>query len=133
MSGIAQVLHRWSRRKAGLNDEGQGPTPERKDATPPDLPPVECLDAEADFAPFMSRAVPAGLRKAALRRLWRLDPGFGRSDGMNDYDEDFNDPARTQRLIRTAYRIGCGMLAEDRPGASTPEETPAEAHRQRRG
>jgi hypothetical protein len=52
------------------------------------MPPVETLTAESDFAPFLSHGVSDGLRRKALRILFR-QPACNITDGLNDYDEDY--------------------------------------------
>lgn len=90
-------LSRWSRRKRGA--EGAAPSPavlEAPQAEGPgkketaaeaatsegeiipeelaQLPSLDDLTAETDFAAFLRRGVPQALRNAALRRAWALDP-----------------------------------------------------------
>lgn len=52
------------------------------------LPPMESLTLASDFTVFMQPGVPKAVQASALRKLWRLDPAFGRSDGL---DSDFVD------------------------------------------
>ena len=97
-------LSRWSRRKGAVRAaeapdrpppapadpaEGEAATeavaPDDRqaagaggDALTPDeiarLPSVDDLTAEMDLSVFLRKGVPDGLRKAALRRMWSLDP-----------------------------------------------------------
>lgn len=53
-----------------------------------ELPSIASLTADSDFTVFMAPDVPAAVRAAALRKLWRTNPIFGRSDGL---DSDFLD------------------------------------------
>ncbi len=123
-------LNRWSRRKleqeeaqAGT-DAGAAPSQadsageadeqhrvelqkNREDAEAIDL---ESLDAESDYAPFFRDGVPKALKSAALRTLWRSSPVFANLDGLNDYDENFNDPDRIKKFVGTAWRVGKGYL-----------------------
>ncbi len=57
------------------------------------LPSLQELTAETDIRGFLHRAVPAGLRNAALKRMWALDPAIRDFVGPVDYAWDFNDPA----------------------------------------
>lgn len=108
MSSEDRPLSRWSRRKAearrkrgsaapAIEDAPQAavpadpPTREDPDAPPPDLPDVESLTAESDFAAFMKEGVPKQLRTLALRKLWTSDPTFNVIDEMIEYGEDFTD------------------------------------------
>jgi hypothetical protein len=54
-----------------------------------DLPPVDSLDKDSDYTPFLNAGVPGKLARAALRKLWSSDPAFNIRDGLDDYDEDF--------------------------------------------
>jgi hypothetical protein len=95
-------LERWSRRKraqdqaTNTDQESEAavavPAVETAPAEPvltdADMPPVESLDSESDFSPFMSPGVSEQLRTRALRKLFHL-PAFNITDGLNDYDEDF--------------------------------------------
>lgn len=58
---------------------------------PEDLPDIESLDSSSDYTAFLKDKVPERLRKMALQKLWRSDPVFANLDGLNDYDEDFNN------------------------------------------
>ena len=55
-----------------------------------DLPPIDSLDKDSDYTPFLADGVPEKLARAALRKMWRSDPVFGFRDGLDDYDEDFS-------------------------------------------
>ncbi len=84
------LLRRWSRRKAQARAETESPAPagvehgsatEAPDpvelsATPApvltdaDMPPIESLDKDSDYRPFMSSGVSEALRLRALRRMF---------------------------------------------------------------
>ena len=55
-----------------------------------DLPPIDGLDKDSDYTPFLAEGVPEKLARAALRKMWMSDPAFGIRDGLDDYDEDFS-------------------------------------------
>jgi hypothetical protein len=123
-------LDRWSRRK--LEQETAEPEPEVGAAQPPsdkddsddeqirlelqkncedaEAIDFETLDAESDYSPFFKDGVPKALKSAALRTLWRSSPVFANLDGLNDYDENFNDPDRIKKFVGTAWRVGKGYL-----------------------
>lgn len=121
---------RWSRRKSGEEparlDADDSDRPRSSEASeqppsvapPPDLPDIGSLDQASDFSVFMSRAVPDAIRNRALRRLWQLDPALANLDGLNDYDEDFTRAGQIMDQIKTAYRIGRGMVREEPEDAS---------------
>ena len=54
-----------------------------------DLPPVDGLDKDSDYTPFLGDGVPEKLARAAMRKLWRSDPIFAFRDGLDDYDDDY--------------------------------------------
>ena len=97
-------LSRWSRRKHAAK-RGEAPAPElaqapappaalpaaAPDAAPAPLPPVESLTPESDFTPFMRSDVDPGLRRHALRTLFR-DERFNVMDGLDVYIDDFSKP-----------------------------------------
>ena len=64
-----------------------------------------------DFKAFLSKTVPAHLRKRALRKLWRSNPVLACVDGLNDYDDDYLTGSYGQGPISTTYQVGKGMLS----------------------
>ena len=92
-------LAKWSERKLAQAPseaaetaalvEPAGSVPDEARAEPPeDLPDIDSLDAESDFAVFMREGVPEDLKNLALRKLWRSDPVYANLDGLNDYDPE---------------------------------------------
>jgi hypothetical protein len=69
-----------------------------------DLPDPEQLDVADDFTVFLRDGVEPLLRRAALRRLWTLDPIFAWQDGLVEYGEDFTDSAKAVPVVQTAFR-----------------------------
>jgi len=61
------------------------PAPDR-----PPLPDIASLTAGSDIRAFMRPDVPQALRRAALARIWSLDPAIRDFREMADYDWDFN-------------------------------------------
>ena len=117
MSGERNFLSRWSRlkqqselRRAPQSEPAAPgapePAPMEEQASPetaaiPELPPeelaalprLEDLSPQTDLAPFLRAGVPAGLRNAALRRMWALDPAIrDRVGDALDYAYDWNLP-----------------------------------------
>lgn len=128
-------LSRWSRRKqqvretepeleseerpaesaaADPDDPNRPLTPEEVEA----LPDPDTLEPGADFKRFLREGVPEELKRRALRRLWRSNPVFGVLDGLNDYDLDYTDAATVVANLRTAFKVGRGIVL--------PEEEEAE-------
>ncbi len=98
---------RWSRLKRGeVPDPTPDPAPpvvvadsapvaQEADEPPFDLsqlPSLGDLTTESDLRPFLNKAVPEGLRNAALKRMWALDPAIRDFVGPVDYAWDFNTP-----------------------------------------
>jgi hypothetical protein len=89
-----------------------------------DLPDVEELTAESDFTPFLQKGVSEQLQRRALRKLWLSDPVLANVDGLVDYGGDFTDSAMIVANLKTAYRVGSGMirpLEEAGPDANEDE------------
>ena len=100
-------LSRWSRRKreaiapeqlakvdarAAESEIAERP---RRDSVEPanektdaDMPPIETLDENSDYSPFLSPKVSEKLRRVALRKLFHK-AAFNIRDGLDDYDDDF--------------------------------------------
>ncbi|CAO3439571.1 DUF3306 domain-containing protein [Azospirillum endophyticum] len=103
-------LGRWSRlkREAQTEEPPAGPSmPEPVGEAPreaaavlpaeageetPELPPLDSLDAGSDYTGFLSRDVPADLRRQALRKAWASDPVIAGFRGFAEYDWDYNAP-----------------------------------------
>jgi hypothetical protein len=66
---------------------------------------IEGLRLSSDFSMFLGAGVPIRLHRQAMFKLWRLDPQFGSLDGLNDYDEDFRDPAMIMALEAEGFRL----------------------------
>jgi hypothetical protein len=147
---------RWSRRKAQARAPVEELAPEPPEeqaeaspapaaqppATPPDagalddadravdldaLPDIDSLTYESDFTVFMRKGVPAELRKRALQRLWRSNPTLANLDGLVEYGGDYTKLGTTKQIVRTAYQVGRGMLAQIEPRAEPPAAEVASA------
>jgi len=85
-------LDRWSRRKLERAEEQPAPPPSldktQKDEPVVALPPVESLNPESDFVPFMNPKVNGETRRAALKRLF-TDAHFNVPDPFEAYSEDY--------------------------------------------
>ncbi|TIL60167.1 MAG: DUF3306 domain-containing protein [Mesorhizobium sp.] len=116
-TGSDNVFARWSRRKqAARYSSTAGP---QKDQPAPDavvapasigeqlapaivepeaaepaepLPRVEDLTAQSDLSAFLRKGVPKMLKRAALRKMWSLDPAIRDHIGPSEYAWDFNSP-----------------------------------------
>ena len=128
-----EFLKRWSRDKltkthdadsldsiveideeqAALPDIPESETDAPDDQPPPDLPPIDSLDSESDYTPFLGENVPEELTRKALRKLWGSDPVFANLDGLNDYDDDYSKLGIVKTIVETAYKVGKGIVSED--------------------
>lgn len=71
------------------------------------LPPLDSLDQDSDFTPFLADNVPEFIRNRALKILWRSNPLFGFQDGLDDY-------ALNYRVIDKLITVGTDSIY--RPG-----------------
>jgi hypothetical protein len=110
-----KFLQRWSRLKrateAPLRDESE-PSPRKTSDADPDalpqtvaqsgvdppafdlatLPPIDSISASSDIRAFLAPGVPEGLKRAALRRAWVMDPAVRDFVGLAENQWDFNNP-----------------------------------------
>lgn len=140
----SDFLGRWSARKLRTRDgrPGSEPTSERPLEQPPadvpadapgktdeeilrelGLPDPDGLVKGDDFKAFLKSAVPARIRRRALRRLWLSDPVLANLDGLNDYDQDFTDAATVVKDLKTAYSVTRGFLREAPAETAAAEQT----------
>ena len=107
----AGFLARWSRRKLAPEPDVLAEPPSEAEALPEpakpaaacpipggpeidlaSLPKLEELTVASDLTPFLRAGVPSGLRNAALRRMWSLDPEIRDFINSVEYQWDFNTP-----------------------------------------
>jgi len=121
-------LARWSRRKA-LVRAGQEPetpvvagnsspdaptvTDTAAEKTDADMPPIDSLHQDSDYAAFLSPKVSEKLRRMALRKLFQL-PQFNFPDGLDDYAEDYTNFAPLGDIITADMRHRMGRELEAR-------------------
>lgn len=141
MSDEDTFISRWSRRKQAAGTAALEPPPEPAAAAPPDqrtdaeileelgLPDPSALKPGDDIRGFMQEAVPARLRRLALRQLWRSNPVLANLDGLLEYGEDYTDAATVVESLQTAYRVGRGFWTEEdeRRAQEAAPQTAAEA------
>jgi len=103
-------------------------------AEPPRLPTLDdvvSLTHASDYSPFVARGVDAGVRNAAMKKLFS-DPHFNVMDGLDTYIDDYGkaDPISLSMLRRMNQSAVLGLLA-DEAAPATPEAPipalPAEA------
>ncbi|MEM1044850.1 MAG: DUF3306 domain-containing protein [Pseudomonadota bacterium] len=136
-------LTRWSRRKRGAETQDHDEASQTAEALPADggdaqLPAdperaeelaanraaaeavdLEAIDYESDLSVFFKEGVPAVLKQAALRKMWRSDPVFANLDGLNDYDQDFNVIDKVLTEFKSAWQVGRGYASQDDEAVST--------------
>jgi len=126
---LSKVQSAWSRRKAAVAAEAvaeeraveDSVIAEQHDALAEKtdveileelgLPDPDAMVQGDDFKAFLSKTVPAHLRKRALRKLWRSNSVLACVDGLNDYDDDYLTGSYGQGPISTTYQVGKGMLS----------------------
>ncbi len=134
-------LARWSRRKldaervepgaaGGEIDTVKTTAPADEQAekvlTDADMPPIETLDGDSDYSPFLSPGVSDDLRHQAMRKLFG-QPEFNVTDGLNDYDEDFTQFAGLGNVItHEMKRMLQRELEKDRTLSTSDTEPLAE-------
>ena len=108
------------------------PAPEEPERvlTDEDMPPLDSLDEDSDFSPFMSPGVSESLRKLALRKMF-LSSKYNFTDGLDDYAEDFTKFAPLGNIITADMRHQMEMQAErakeklEQEARAALEEAPA--------
>jgi hypothetical protein len=71
---------------------------------------LEKVEYGFDFSVFMKRGVPDLLRKKALQKFFNSNPVLANLDGLNDYDEDYNNPLHM--VYKSSWDVGRGFLTE---------------------
>lgn len=130
-----RFLARWSRRKARtrvedetehltakLTAETSGrPAPKvLTEKTDADMPPVESLDADSDYAQFLSPKVSERLRRAALRKLFHL-PQYNVMDGLDTYIADYRHYAPLGDIVTADMRHEMERQAEAARDSAEPK------------
>lgn len=140
-------LARWSQRKAEARqaEARQEVEPDARAEQPADvpidpatLPSVETLTEASDFTVFLQAGVPEGLRREALRKLWRIEPSVVNYKPLVEYNWDFNAPGYgallpTDDVVQMLRQVLSGAIpkeaeaAADAPPdeAAIPEGEPA--------
>jgi hypothetical protein len=88
--------------------------PDADEPEPPgdeDMPPLESIDQGGSIKPFMSPRVSEGLRRAALRRLFR-QPKYNVVDMLDDYAEDYSKPVALGNIVTADMRYRAEQAAK---------------------
>ena len=72
---------------------------------------LETLSYNSDYELFLKKGVPEELKNQAIRKLWRSNPVLANLDGLNDYDENFADPALN--TFTSIWQVGKGFLTKE--------------------
>lgn len=138
-------LARWSDRKRSVREaepEAEPVVPEEAELVSAEVEPtvdeeaernrlaaeevdLETLGFESDYGVFLKRGVPSLLKRQALKKLWASSPVLANVDGLNDYDENFADPALN--IYRSSWEAGRGFLRKLSDEAAGGEEGVASA------
>ncbi|MDH4290665.1 MAG: DUF3306 domain-containing protein [Aquincola sp.] len=144
-------LARWSKRKAALREGREAPpepvaplpapvraeraeapdapvAPEPSPAPQPAGPPAPTLDDvaalthQSDFSRFVAPDVDAGVRNAALKKLFD-DPHFNVMDGLDTYIDDYGkpDPIPASMLRKMVQSAALGLFDDEKPEADTTD------------
>ena len=71
---------------------------------------LEKVEYGFDFSIFMKRGVPDLLRKKALQKFFNSNPVLANLVGLNDYDDDYNNPLHM--VYKSSWDVGRGFLTE---------------------
>ena len=128
MSEARHFLARWSRRKLAAEKPAEKPAPAAAAAAaakPAELPPVESLSFDSDFAAYLKADIEESVKRAALKKLLR-DPRFNVMDGLDTYIDDYtkNDPIPDEMLKKLEHARSTFAALEapkDPPAAETAQ------------
>lgn len=76
------------------------------------LPDPTDVHDEDKLDDFFKEGIPDRLKQLAMRRLWKINPFFGRVDEMVEYGEDYTDAATVIEGMKSAYEVGKGYTAK---------------------
>ncbi len=93
---------------------------------PTDLPPIDSLDEDSDYSPFLAAGVSPDVQREALRKLFH-SPKFNLRDGLDDYDLDFTNPEPLGDIITAEMRHRMQIELERLARLDEEDEIPEEA------
>ncbi len=137
---VGNFLSRWSRRKLGKDQPAAEPQPPAEIPAAPEvgvpepaigsgaasaaepLPPVESLNPDSDFTPFMRPEVEPGLKQAAMKQLFK-DPHFNVMDGLDTYIDDYSieDPIPAE-MMKKLYQARQLLFTDEEKAAADAAE-----------
>jgi hypothetical protein len=155
-----KFVQRWSRRKRAAEQRSPGradSSPAEKEADtnsaaqsdadlPPfdlaTLPPIESITATSDIRAFLGPGVPEELTRAALRRVWVIDPTIRDFIGIAENQWDFTRPdngvpgfgalqltPELRRMVANLIGDGTGQ-SDDRQADAEPVDKISEVSKQ---
>ena len=121
-------LERWSRLKREQPAEKPAVPEEKKEATKQEtaaaLPPVEELNPDSDFRPYMAAKVDPATRRSALKKLF-TDAHYNVPDPFEAYSEDYTKaepiPMEMLKTLNQAKKL---IFDEPEKTAQSPTENP---------
>ena len=86
---------------------------------------MAALTRESDYARFVAPGVDAGVKNAALKKLF-TDPHFNLMDGLDTYIDDYGrpDPLPAGMLRQMAQSKSLGLFSDD-PDPEDPSANPS--------
>jgi len=120
-------LRRWSRLKR--QSAAAAPLEKVEPEKPVELPALDSLTFESDFKAFMHSKIEAGVKRAALKKLFS-DPRFNIMDGLDTYIDDYTKSETISeemlaQLQHAQKRFTDLVVAEQEPEPK-PESTPGQ-------
>jgi hypothetical protein len=82
------------------------------ETTAPELPPLESLTEESDFAPFLKAGVDPQLRREALRKMWR-NPKYNFIDELDPYRADYKSFTALGDIITSDMKYHAARLLRE--------------------
>ncbi len=117
-------LRRWSRRKR----EAKAVEPKKAavvEGKPAELPPVESLTFDSDFAAYLRANIDESVKRAALKKLLH-DPRFNVMDGLDTYIDDYTkNEGISEAMLKTLEHARSTLFPPQAEGAT--EEAAQEA------
>jgi Protein of unknown function (DUF3306) len=102
-----------------LHDDSQQPTFDLAS-----LPPIESITATSDIRPFLAPGVPEQLTRAALRRLWAIDPMIRNFVGLAENQWDFTKPDSLPGFGSLEFTPALRRLVASLINDASPSNTP---------
>ena len=125
-------LTRWSRLKHKAVEERKTEPVKAPDQQPAELPPVDSLTFESDFAAFLKADVEESVKRAALKKLLH-DPRFNVMDGLDTYIDDYTqNEGISEEMLKTLEHARSTLFPPDQQKEEPTQvaKNPAEENRE---